>query len=102
MCGLGQSVLKLLSVRSRELGGTAFRRRLKFCKPESHPGKNVVLVVDHGGWIKMRLRTPALGMLCATLLECAAPAAAQIYTGRIEVAAVDATGAVLPGATVEI
>jgi hypothetical protein len=51
----------------------------------------------------MSCRTPALWVLSAALLAFAsAPAAAQVYTGRIEVTAVDATGAVLPGATVEI
>ncbi len=35
-------------------------------------------------------------------LVMAAPAFAQVSTGRIEVAAVDATGAVLPGVTVEL
>lgn len=51
----------------------------------------------------MRLRAPTLLALCAALLAFAAePAAAQVYTGRIEVTAVDATGAVLPGATVDI
>ena len=32
----------------------------------------------------------------------AMPASAQVYTGRIDVTAVDSTGAVLPGVTVEI
>jgi len=42
----------------------------------------------------------ALAALCFTLL--AVPASAQVFTGRIEVIVVDATGAVLPGATVEL
>jgi hypothetical protein len=40
-------------------------------------------------------------MLVAAL-AAAAPAAAQVFTGRIDVTAVDSTGAVLPGATVEV
>ncbi len=47
-----------------------------------------------------RLVHAALAALCFTLL--AVPAAAQVFTGRIEVIVVDATGAVLPGATVEL
>ena len=35
-------------------------------------------------------------------LAAAAPAAAQVFTGRIDLTAVDSTGAVLPGATVEV
>ena len=51
----------------------------------------------------MSCRTPALWVLSAAMLSFASvPVAAQVYTGRIEVTAVDATGAVLPGATVEI
>ncbi len=38
--------------------------------------------------------------LCSTLV--AAAASAQVFTGRIEVTVVDSTGAVLPGATVEV
>lgn len=47
-----------------------------------------------------RLVHAALAALCFTLL--AVPASAQVFTGRIEVIVVDATGAVLPGATVEL
>jgi hypothetical protein len=38
--------------------------------------------------------------LCSVLV--AATATAQVFTGRIEVTVVDSTGAVLPGATVEL
>lgn len=47
-----------------------------------------------------RLVHAALAALCFTLF--AVPASAQVFTGRIEVTVVDATGAVLPGATVEL
>ena len=43
--------------------------------------------------------TAMAGLLALTM---AVPAAAQQFTGRIEVTVVDATGAVLPGATVEL
>jgi hypothetical protein len=46
-----------------------------------------------------RLILNSLSMLCAVLL--AAPAVAQVYTGRIDVTIKDSTGAVLPGVTVE-
>ena len=42
----------------------------------------------------------ALVALCLTAL--AAPAAAQVFTGRIDITVNDATGAVLPGVTVTI
>ena len=54
----------------------------------------------------MRMRSSRLAWLCggavllATLVTV--PAAAQVFTGRIDVTVVDATGAVLPGATVDI
>lgn len=41
-----------------------------------------------------------LAALCLAVF--AMPASAQVYTGRIDVTAVDSTGAVLPGVTVEI
>ena len=44
-------------------------------------------------------------MLTAALVMVAAiavPASAQVFTGRIEVTAIDSTGAVLPGATLEL
>jgi hypothetical protein len=50
----------------------------------------------------MRLRITTLGVWCAIAAFVTPPAAAQVYTGRIEVAVVDSTGAVLPGARVEI
>lgn len=50
--------------------------------------------------MRRRLVQVALAALCLTL--AAAPVAAQVYTGRIELTVVDATGAVLPGATVEL
>jgi hypothetical protein len=46
-----------------------------------------------------RLVLNGLSLLCAVLL--AAPAAAQVYTGRIDVTIKDSTGSVLPGVTVE-
>jgi hypothetical protein len=52
---------------------------------------------------KMRLRTVTLGALCVALLAMfAAPTSAQVFTGRIEATVSDSTGAVLPGATVEV
>ena len=51
----------------------------------------------------MRLRIMSVAALCLAILALAtAPAAGQGYTGRIEVTVVDSTGAVLPGASVEI
>jgi hypothetical protein len=50
----------------------------------------------------MRVRLARLAVLCASLLALAAPALAQVYTGRIEVTVTDSTGAILPGATVEL
>jgi len=47
-----------------------------------------------------RLVQMVLATLCMALM--AVPAAAQTFTGRIEVTVVDSTGAVLPGATVEL
>jgi len=51
----------------------------------------------------MRKRNIALAGLCLALLGlAAAPAAAQVFTGRIEVTATDTSGAVLPGVNVEV
>src|SRR6185436_3621222 len=48
-------------------------------------------------------RSRNLIVLVALILAAfALPASAQVYTGRIDVTAVDSTGAVLPGVTVEI
>lgn len=47
-----------------------------------------------------RLMQMALTALCVA--AWAAPAAAQVFTGRIEVTTKDSTGAVLPGVTVEL
>jgi hypothetical protein len=47
-------------------------------------------------------RLLSLFVVSTCLLALAAPAAAQQYTGRIEVTATDSTGAILPGVTVEI
>ncbi|MBI2835939.1 MAG: TonB-dependent receptor [Acidobacteria bacterium] len=41
-------------------------------------------------------------VLCAALVFIGAPASAQFFTGRIDVTATDATGAVLPGVDVEL
>ena len=46
-----------------------------------------------------RVVQAGLAALCVAML--AAPAAAQVYTGRIDVTVKDSTGAVLPGVTVE-
>src|SRR5690349_6333086 len=40
--------------------------------------------------------------LAAAFLALALPASAQVFTGRIDMKLVDSTGAVLPGATVEL
>ena len=50
----------------------------------------------------MRERFARLTVLCASLLAFATPAAAQVYTGRIDITVTDSTGAILPGATVEL
>lgn len=51
----------------------------------------------------MRMRNIGMAGLCLALLALAtAPAAAQVFTGRIEVTVTDSTGAVLPGANVEV
>ena len=50
----------------------------------------------------MRVRLAGLAMLCAAVVAFAAPLAAQTFTGRIDVTVADATGAILPGVTVEI
>jgi hypothetical protein len=50
----------------------------------------------------MRERLARLAVLCASLLAFATPAAAQVYTGRIDITVVDSTGAILPGAMVEL
>src|SRR5688500_10631729 len=42
------------------------------------------------------------GWVLAALVCTAGPAAAQVFTGRIDVTVVDSTGAVLPGVTVEV
>jgi hypothetical protein len=49
--------------------------------------------------MKTRLVLVGLSLFCASLV--AAPVAAQVYTGRIDVTIKDGTGAVLPGVTVE-
>ena len=49
--------------------------------------------------MKTRLVLVGLSLACAALV--AAPAFAQVYTGRIDVTIKDGTGAVLPGVTVE-
>jgi hypothetical protein len=48
------------------------------------------------------LRLLAVGLLAVVVLVWAAPVSAQQYTGRIEVTVEDATGARLPGVTVEL
>ena len=48
-----------------------------------------------------RLILGALSLACVAVVMTAAPAAAQVYTGRIDVTIKDSTGSVLPGVTVE-
>jgi hypothetical protein len=50
----------------------------------------------------MRVGLARLAVLCASLLALATPSAAQVFTGRIDVTITDTTGAILPGATVEL
>ena len=50
--------------------------------------------------IKVRMACAALVALCLTAWT--APAAAQVFTGRIDITVSDATGGVLPGVTVTI
>ncbi|MCA1652469.1 MAG: carboxypeptidase-like regulatory domain-containing protein [Acidobacteria bacterium] len=50
----------------------------------------------------MKVRTARMVVLFAALAAYAAPSTAQVFTGRIDVTIVDATGAVLPGVTVEL
>ena len=50
----------------------------------------------------MRVRLVRLAMLCAAVMAFAMPLSAQTFTGRIDVTVADATGAILPGVTVEI
>ena len=51
----------------------------------------------------MSMRTVRLAALCAGVLALlTAPAAAQVYTGRIDVMVADSTGAVLPGVNVDV
>lgn len=50
-----------------------------------------------------RLLQLAIAALCMAMVAMTAvPAAAQVFTGRIDVTVVDSTGAVLPGVTVEL
>ena len=50
----------------------------------------------------MSVRLTRLMVLCAAVLAFAVPSAAQEYTGRIDVSVADATGAILPGVTIDI
>jgi Carboxypeptidase regulatory-like domain len=50
----------------------------------------------------MTLRVVRLMALCAAVLALAAPSAAQVYTGRIDVTVTDTTGAILPNVTVTL
>ena len=50
----------------------------------------------------MKVGLARLAVLCASLLALATPSAAQVFTGRIDVTVTDTTGAILPGATVEV
>ena len=50
----------------------------------------------------MNSRLVKVALAALFLAVFALPASAQVYTGRIDVTAVDSTGAVLPGVTVEI
>ena len=50
----------------------------------------------------MRLLSVRLMMLAACAVMLAVPSAAQVYTGRIDVTVTDTSGAILPGATVDL
>ena len=50
----------------------------------------------------MRVGLARFAVLCASLLALATPSSAQVFTGRIDVTVTDTTGAILPGATVEV
>lgn len=50
----------------------------------------------------MRLGKARWLALAAVLFAFAAPASAQVYTGRIDVAVADSTGAILPGVTIDV
>ena len=50
----------------------------------------------------MSFRLARLLVLAAALVAFAVPSSAQVFTGRIDVTAVDTTGALLPGVTVDI
>ena len=50
----------------------------------------------------MRERLARSMVLCAAILALATPSEAQVYTGRIDVAVADSTGAILPGVTIDI
>ena len=52
----------------------------------------------------MRLRTTpwVVVLVCCLLAGFGSPAAAQQYTGRIDIVVEDSTGARLPGVTVEV
>lgn len=52
--------------------------------------------------MKIKLRKVGAAMLALCLSAVAAPAGAQVHTGRIDVTIADATGAVLPGVVVTI
>lgn len=52
--------------------------------------------------MRTKFATSAPWVLAVWFVCASGPAFAQVYTGRIEITAVDATGAVLPGATVDI
>lgn len=50
----------------------------------------------------MKERLVRVALLCAAFAAFAAPSAAQVYTGRIDITVTDSTGAILPGVTVEL
>ena len=50
----------------------------------------------------MKFRIARLLVAAIAILAFATPSSAQVYTGRIDVTAVDSTGAILPGVTVDI
>src|SRR5512139_1884524 len=52
--------------------------------------------------MKGRVRWLWPALLLLAMLAAAAPASAQVYTGRIEVTVMDATGGVLPGVVVSL
>src|SRR5687768_11347811 len=58
--------------------------------------------VDSFRRVSMRVRLVQLAVLWAAVVAFAAPSSAQTYTGRVDVVVADATGAILPGVSLEL